>query len=110
MAVKVAMIVAILAMIESLIFSVFSFDGAEYGVFYGTSFALLGFLLIVNDAQLMLRNEKKFVWGFAIRYGLFALCLATAAMYSTGFFFGSFIGLMNLKIAALVFGRWLCEN
>lgn len=110
MTIKMALIVTTLAMVESFLLFISTVDGAEYGVFYGTTFALIGFLLIVNDVRFLHESGKKFVWGFAIRYGLFGLCLASAATYSSGFFFGSFIGLMNLKGAALIFGRWLCET
>ena len=110
MTIKIAVIMALLAMAESALLSFVSFGGAEYGVFYGTTFSLLAFLLIVSDAGLLVMEGRRFVWGFALRYGLFGICLARSAMYSTGFFFGSFVGLMNLKISAMIFGRWLCEN
>ena len=110
MTIKIAVIMALLAMVESALLSFLPFGGAEYGVFYGTTFSLLAFLLIVSDAGLLMMEGRRFIWGFALRYVIFGICLASSAMYSTGFFFGSFVGLMNLKISAMIFGRWLCEN
>lgn len=109
MMIKTATILAALAMVESGIFAFIPLPGSELGVFYGTAFSLLALLLINYDAHIMITEKKRAPTGFLVRYTFYGICFGTASTVSPGFFLGSFLGIMNLKIAAIAFGRWLCE-
>ncbi|MDD2334413.1 MAG: hypothetical protein PHD38_08415 [Mesotoga sp.] len=110
MMMKTSIILAVLAMVESTALAVTPLSGSEIGVFYGTAFALIALLLINYDAQILIREKKRVPAGFLARYFFYGICFATAATVSLEFFLGSFLGVMNLKIAAIAFGRWLCET
>ncbi len=110
MMMKTSIILAVLAMVESAALAVTPLSGSEMGVFYGTAFALVALLLINYDAQILIREKKRVPAGFIARYFFYGICFATAATVSLEFFLGSFLGVMNLKIAAIAFGRWLCET
>ncbi len=107
---KTSIIMAALAMIESAVLAVTPLSGSEIGVFYGTAFALLALLLINYDAHILITEKKRAPTGFLVRYAFYGICFATASTVSLGFFLGSFLGIMNLKITAIAFGRWLCET
>lgn len=110
MMIKTSIILAVLAMVESAVLALTPLGGSELGVFYGTLFAMIGLLLLNYDAHTLIREKKRVPAGFIARYVLYGICFATAATISLEFFLGSFLGVMNLKIAAIAFGGWLCET
>ncbi|MBN2219125.1 MAG: hypothetical protein JW697_02485 [Kosmotogaceae bacterium] len=110
MMIKTSTILAALAIVESAVLAFVPLPGSELGVFYGTAFSLLALLLINYDAHVMITEKKRVPTGFLVRYAFYGICFATASTVSIGFFLGSFLGIMNLKIAAIAFGRWLCES
>ncbi|MFO7881705.1 MAG: ATP synthase subunit I [Kosmotogaceae bacterium] len=98
----------ILASIEAAVIYFFSTKMA-LGVFYGTAFGITGFWLLSLTVEKVTNNNKILWRDYLIRYALYIVCFLSAIGYGTYFFIGSAVGLLNLKLSLLLFGRWLSE-
>ncbi|TYB90897.1 MAG: hypothetical protein FXF54_09060 [Kosmotoga sp.] len=98
----------VLASIEATVIYFFSAKMA-LGIFYGTAFGITGFWLLSLTVEKITRS-KKVIWkDYLLRYSLYIVCFLSAIGYGTNFFIGSAVGLLNLKLSLLLFGRWLSE-
>ncbi len=98
----------ILASIEAAVIYFFNTKMA-LGVFYGTAFGVTGFWLLSLTVEKASKNKQMLWRDYLIRYALYIVCFLSAIGYGTYFFVGSVVGLLNLKLSLLLFGRWLSE-
>jgi len=79
------------------------------GVLIGTGGALINLFSLWYDINEMVKKESTRGWlkGFLGRYSMSAFVLLISGLISLTNLIGAFLGLMNLKIAAYVAGRWL---
>jgi len=79
------------------------------GVLIGTGGALVNLFSLWYDINEMVKRKSTKGWlkGFLGRYSMSAFVLLVSGLISLTNLIGAFLGLMNLKIAAYVAGRWL---
>jgi len=79
------------------------------GILIGTGGALINLFSLWYDINEMVKRKSTKGWlkGFLGRYSMNAFVLLISGLISLTNLIGAFLGLMNLKIAAYVAGRWL---
>ncbi|AEX85978.1 hypothetical protein Marpi_1588 [Marinitoga piezophila KA3] len=99
---EIAIKIGILSLGEVVILFVF-FGLKSLWIFWGSFGAVIGILMIVEDIKKIVTNGKqKFPKGYIIRYIFFGIILLVGALFSEVGLFLTFLGLLNMKIAALL--------
>lgn len=107
--IKETIVMIILASIEAAAIVFFN-TKMSLGVFYGTAFGIASFWLLSFTVEKITRTQKVLWRDYLLRYSLYIACFLSATGYGTYFFIGSAVGLLNLKLSLLLFGRWLSEG
>ncbi|WP_129408768.1 hypothetical protein [Marinitoga lauensis] len=72
-------------------------------IFLGSVGAIAGILMITEEIKTLLTKPKrKILKGYIIRYAFFGIILLVAGLFSSEGLFLTFLGLMNMKFAALI--------
>lgn len=106
-ALRQTFLVITFAMVESSLLWFLNYSVAV-GIFVGSGVSLLCFWLLAFDIAAF--SERRVRVGYVLRYLIYAIVLAAAALVGTAFFAGCVIGVFNGKLTVLLFGRWLGET
>ena len=96
--------------LEILVFLIVRQYDALFGVIIGTGGSIINVISLARDVEKMGYLSKKWVGGYAARYLLAAALFLLSGMIMSNKLMalsGCFIGLMNVKLAAYVVGRWI---
>jgi hypothetical protein len=107
--IKLSSYIFFVALVEFFLFLIFDFK-ISLGIFYGTIFSVINMLLLIEDIKRSVRRKVYSRKGYFLRYVLNIFCVGSAAFFGIYYFIGAAVGLFNLKIAILIFGRWLGED
>lgn len=101
--------IVILGIGEFLFFLLVYGFSESLGILIGTGGALINLFSLWYDINEMAKRKstKRWLKGFLGRYSMNAFVLVISGLISLTNLIGAFLGLMNLKIAAYVAGRWL---
>ncbi|WP_165146799.1 hypothetical protein [Marinitoga sp. 38H-ov] len=89
-------------MIEFFILFYF-FKLESFLIFLGALGAILGILMISEQINTLLTKPKRnFFKGYFIRYVFFGIILLIGSLFSQNGLFITFLGLLNMKFAALI--------
>ena len=101
--------IVILGISEFLFFLTMYGLSESVGVLIGTGGALINLFSLWYDINEMVKKKTNRGWlkGFLGRYTMNAFVLLVSGLISLTNLIGAFFGLMNLKIAAYIAGRWL---
>ncbi len=107
--IKLLLYISVIAITEFLIFFIFDIE-ISLGIVYGTFFSIVNMLLLVEDIKKAFSRKFYSRKGYVLRYILNIFCIGSSAFFGIYYFIGTAVGIFNLKIAILLFGRWLGED
>jgi hypothetical protein len=94
--------IMILSIIEFLI-SLYFFRLESLFIFLGSLGAILGILMISEEINTFLTKPKRNIFkGYLVRYIFFGIILLIGSLFSINGLFLTFLGLLNMKFAALI--------
>ncbi|GAB6188553.1 hypothetical protein JCM30566_02920 [Marinitoga arctica] len=72
-------------------------------VFLGGFGAIVGILMITEEINtIFTKPKRKFLKGYIIRYAFFGIIMFVGSLFDEEGLFLTFLGLMNMKFAALI--------
>lgn len=107
--VRLLFYIFVIATIEFLIFLFLNIK-ISFGIIYGTFFSVFNMFLLIDDIKKAVKKKFYSRKGYFLRYIMNIFCIGSAAFFGIYYFIGTAVGIFNLKIAILLFGRWLGED